>query len=173
MNLNLTSNTSCKCYSKSPHYCERFKPRSHFISRWNMIVQVNVVLNRTIVDSDWCFNNLCRSHLQSRSGLYHVSWWYWTLLIDLIGQLSCFVIGRRSVKPWCYWLWILLVSHCHGCISIRLFVTVKQSFIVSQIIGHPVILSLSVCFSPSISHLHGAGNFLLQFIVYYCSTHHG
>ena len=139
-----------------------------------MTVQVNVVLNRTIVDSDWCFNNLCGSHLQSRSGLYHVSWWYLTLLIDLIGQLSCFVIGRRSVKPWCYWLWILLLSHCHGCISICLFVTVKQSFIASQIIAHPVILSLSLfCFSPSISPLHGAGNFWLQFIVYYCITHHG
>ena len=33
--------------------CERFEPRSHFISRLSMIVPVNVVLNRTVVaDSD-------------------------------------------------------------------------------------------------------------------------
>ena len=32
--------------------CERSEPGSHFISRWNMTVQVNVVLNRTVVDSD-------------------------------------------------------------------------------------------------------------------------
>ena len=34
-------------------YCERFEPRSHFKSRLSLIVQVNVVLNRTVVvDSD-------------------------------------------------------------------------------------------------------------------------
>ena len=32
--------------------CERFEPRSHFKSRLSMIVRVNVVLNRTVVDSD-------------------------------------------------------------------------------------------------------------------------
>ena len=33
-------------------YCERFEPRSHF-KRLSLIVQVNVVLNRTVVvDSD-------------------------------------------------------------------------------------------------------------------------
>ena len=32
--------------------CERSEPGTHFISRWNMTVQVNVVLNRTVVDSD-------------------------------------------------------------------------------------------------------------------------
>ena len=39
-----------------------------------MIVWVNVVLNRTVVvDSDLRFDNLCGSHLQSESELYHVS----------------------------------------------------------------------------------------------------
>ena len=34
---------------------------------------MNVVLNRTIVvDSDLRFDNLCGSHLQSQSELYHV-----------------------------------------------------------------------------------------------------
>ena len=36
------------------------------------IVGVNVVLNMTVVvDSEWRFDNLCGSHLQSE--LYHVS----------------------------------------------------------------------------------------------------
>ena len=30
-------------------FVKRFEPRSHFISRLSMIVQVNVVLNRTVV----------------------------------------------------------------------------------------------------------------------------
>ena len=33
--------------------CERFEPRSHFKIRLSLIVQVNIVLNRTVVvDSD-------------------------------------------------------------------------------------------------------------------------
>ena len=52
-------------------------------SRLSLIVWVNVVLNRTVfVDSDWRFDNLYGSHLQSQSELYHVSWWYYTLVID-------------------------------------------------------------------------------------------
>ena len=99
--------------------CERFEPRSHFKSRLSLIVWVNVVLNRTVVvDSDLRFDNLCGSHLQSQSELYHVSWWYYTLLIDLIGQLRRDIIGRLSVKPWCYWLWRLVISN--RCVSIRL-----------------------------------------------------
>ena len=39
-----------------------------------MIVQMNIVLNRTVVvDSDGRFDNLCSSHLQSQSELYHIS----------------------------------------------------------------------------------------------------
>ena len=84
----------------------------HLKSRLSLIVQVNVVLNRTVlVDSDWRFDNLCGSHLQSQSELYYVSWWYYTLVIDLIGQLRHDVIGRLSVRPWCYWLWRLAISN--------------------------------------------------------------
>ena len=68
-----------------------FEPRSHFKSRLSLIVRVNVVLNR--------IDNLYGSHLQSQSELYHVSRWYYTLVIDLIGQLRRDVIGRLSVKP--------------------------------------------------------------------------
>ena len=39
--------------SKPNIVCERFEPRSHFKSRLSLIVQVNLVLNRTVVfDSD-------------------------------------------------------------------------------------------------------------------------
>ena len=38
-----------------------------------MIVRVNVVLKRTVVDSDSRFDNLCGSHPKSQSELYHVS----------------------------------------------------------------------------------------------------
>ena len=107
--------------SRQPQFdCERFEPRSHFKSRLSLIVRVNVVLNRTVVvvDSDWRFDKLCGSHPQSQSELYHVSWWYYTLVIDLIDQLRRYVIGRLSVKPWCYWLWRLVISN--WCVSIRL-----------------------------------------------------
>ena len=115
--------------------CERFEPRSHFISKLSMIVRVNVVLNWTVVvDSYWGFDNLCVSHLQNQTELFRVSWWCWTLVIDLIGQLSRDVIGRLSVKPSCFWLWRLVLSLVHFDPSI---VTVKQSFIVSQIVSCP------------------------------------
>ena len=67
-------------------------------TRLSLIVRANVVLKRTVVvDSDWRFDILCGSHLQSQSELYHVSWWYYTLVKDLIGQLRRDVIGRLSV----------------------------------------------------------------------------
>ena len=50
---------------------ERFEPRGHFISRLSLIIRVNVVLNRTVVDSDGCFENLSGSHLQRQIELYH------------------------------------------------------------------------------------------------------
>ena len=78
--------------------CERFEPRSHF-KRLSLIVRVNVVLNRTVVvDCDWRFDNLCGSHLQSQSELCHVSWWYYTLVIDLIGQKDNFFLRDQRGK---------------------------------------------------------------------------
>ena len=47
------------------------------------------------------------------------------------------VLGRLSVKPWCDWLWRLVMSLVRFHRSI---VTVKQSFIVSQILSHSVIV---------------------------------
>ena len=117
---------------------ERFEPRSHFKSRSSLIIRVNIAPNRTVVvDSDWCFDNLCGSHLQSQSELYHVSWWYYTLVIDLIGQLCRDVIGRLSVKPWCYWLWLVISN---WCISILLL---------SQLNSHLLLVKLTVLLSFS------------------------
>ena len=63
-------------FTSSSNYCERFEPRSHFISRLSMIVRVNLVLNRTIfIDSDWRFDNLCGSYLQSQSEFYVCMLW--------------------------------------------------------------------------------------------------
>lgn len=45
---------------------EWLEPRHYFIKRWNMIIWVSVILNVTVVDSDWCFDNLSWSHLQSQ-----------------------------------------------------------------------------------------------------------
>ena len=71
-------------------FCESFEPRGHFLSRLSMIVGVNVVLNRTVlVDSDWRFDNLSGSHLQSQSELYHASWWYWHNSLWLWRWLYC------------------------------------------------------------------------------------
>ena len=64
-----------------------------------MIVRVNVVLNRTVVvDSDWRFDNLRGSQLQRQSELYHVKWWYYTVVIDVIGQLNRDVIGHLPLN---------------------------------------------------------------------------
>ena len=76
------------------------------INRLSLIVQVNIVLN--VVDSDWRFDDLGGSHLQSQSELYHISWWYYTLVIDLIGPLHRGVIGQLSVRQWCYWLRVIM-----------------------------------------------------------------
>ena len=63
-------------FTSSSNFCERFEPRSHFISRLSMIDWVNVVLNKTIVnDSDWRFDNLCGSYLQSQSEFYVCMLW--------------------------------------------------------------------------------------------------
>ena len=111
-------------------YWNNNSKKNRLFKRLSLIVRVNVVLNRTVVvDSDWRFDNLCGSHLQSQSELFHVSWWYYTLVIDLIGQLCRDVIGRLSVKQWCYWLWRLVISD--WCVSIRLLSQLNSRLVVS------------------------------------------
>ena len=152
---------------RTPNHCWSHKCNKALKSRLNLIVRVNVVLNRTVVvDSDWRFDKLCGSHLQSPSELYHVSWWYYTLVIDLNGQIRRdVIIGRLSsclsVKLWCYWLWILVISS--WCVSIRLL---------SKLNGRLLLVKLSIlqsfsrsqfCLISSISVLYGVGNYWLRF----------
>ena len=83
------------------------------ISRWNMIIRVSIILNRTVVvDSDWRFDNLCCSHLQRQSELYYVNWWYFKK-IWLLTLLVNHVIGRLSVKPWWFWMSLVRFVYCH------------------------------------------------------------
>ena len=77
----------------------RYTDVQYALLTWLSInARVNVVLNRTVVDNFGRFNNLCGSHLQSQIELYHVSWWYLTLVIDLIDKLSHDVIVCVSDK---------------------------------------------------------------------------
>ena len=124
-------------------FCERFEPMSHFKSRLSLIVRVNVVLNRTVVvGSDWRFDRTTCAVVIFKvkvSCIYdYVSWWYYTLFIDLIGQIRRDVIGRLSVKPWCYWLWGLVSSN--WCFSIRLLSQLNRRLLL-LIVSSPVVLS--------------------------------
>ena len=77
--------TSRKARNPSGKGNQSLDSKTYNISRWSMIIWVIFVL--VIVDSDWCFDNLCSGHLQSQNELYH----------ELI-----VITGRLSVKPQCY-----------------------------------------------------------------------
>ena len=136
------------------NYCERFKPRNHFIiSRWSIIVWVTIVLNRTIVDSCyWRFNNLCASHLQRQSELFHISWWLLTWLAKVvICQLRCYVI---------YWLWRHLnVIGTFWSIYLSLL---NSHLLLVKLLFIPSFCQCQIFLSPSVSHLHCVGNFWLS-----------
>ena len=56
-----------------------------------MIIQVIVVLKRTVIDSDWHFNNLCSCHLQSQvsciTSVDGIKLWLVTLLVNQVAML--------------------------------------------------------------------------------------
>ena len=87
-----------------------------------MIVRVKVVLNRTVVDSDG-------SYLQSQSKLYYATWYWpdWSLK-----SRGCILVVSQLRGD------VMVIKTCN--VVSASIVTVKQSFIVSQIIGCPVIL---------------------------------
>ena len=93
---------SIDCYHQSR------LPVRHIISstfsiknRLSLIVLVNIVLNRTVVVSDWRFYNLCGSHLQSQSELYHVP--YYILVTYYILWLLIWLLNKVKM---------LLVIYC-------------------------------------------------------------
>ena len=94
-----------------------FLPYEFFISGWNMIVRMNVVLNRTVtvvVDSDWGFDNLWGSHLQSQKRVVYLQ-----LMVLNSGYWPDW-----SIKSRCYWL---EDSWCHWCVSILLLLQLRES----------------------------------------------
>ena len=78
-------------------YCYLLLQRN-YKGELSLIVRVNVVLHGTVVaDSDWHFDNLCWSHLQSQSELYHtpvdgIIRWLLTWLVNYVAMLV--FIGR-------------------------------------------------------------------------------
>ena len=75
----------------------------------------------------WTASFLClaESLLQSQSELYHVSWWYGTLVIDLIGsvamllvfcQLSCTMLSQLQENHWTTENWLTL----NNCLTVSI-----------------------------------------------------
>ena len=107
---------------------------NYFKSRLSLIVRVNVVLNRTVVvDSDWRFDNLCGSHLQSQSELYHVSRWYyilWLLITIIIIIVNwCLSKLKKNVEgSACIWGRCLLEAHFYRWVRwVRLSTSILKS----------------------------------------------
>ena len=62
------------------------------ISSYSVIIQVKVILKRTVV-SDWRFDNPSRSHLQSQVSNVNVKSGPWKLLV----HLTVIVLAERLV----------------------------------------------------------------------------
>ena len=114
------------------YYWERFEPRSHVKNRLSLIVRVNVVLTGllllTVTDvSTTCAVVIFTVKVSSITSVDGIILW----LLGLIGQLRRDVIGRLSVKPWCYWLWRLVISN--WCVSIRLLSQLKSRLLLVKL----------------------------------------
>ena len=74
------------------YHSERFDPGTHFIYVGGIMCSSGVVLNRTVVDNDWCFDNLGGSRLQILGELYHDQLMVFKLTLinehDMIGQIQ-------------------------------------------------------------------------------------
>ena len=83
-----------------------------FISRWNMIVLMIVILSRTVFESDWHCDNLCGSHRQRQSELHHVDilhspWWSYSSYLwndSCVQTIHCFTEGLTKHLENNYWL---------------------------------------------------------------------
>ena len=73
-------------------------------------------MNRTVVDSDWRFDNLCSSHLQSQRELYHVkSRCYWSSVsqAEILPMKNLNVIGAfRSLFRHSYYGCFIVNRNC-------------------------------------------------------------
>ena len=66
----------------------------------SLIFRVNIVLNRTVVvDSDWRFDNICSSRLQSQSELYLwlLNWLVnYAAMLLVVCQLSLMLLAMKT-----------------------------------------------------------------------------
>ena len=69
---------------------------SCFISSWNMVIWVTIILKRTCVDIDRCFTTFAVVDIQSDQNELHTS-----VDIDLIAGLE---INARKLAKW-EWFW--------------------------------------------------------------------
>ena len=126
--------------------------------RW---VPLWIGLLLTVTDVN--FYNLCGSHLQLESK--------WVVSPQLIVLTSSYW-SDWSIKPWCYWLWRLVMSlvRFDSCI-----ITVKQSLLLVKLSVDQSFSRSQFYLSPSIIRLYCAGNCLwLRFsgvvLSYKCSN---
>ena len=107
------------------------------------------VLNKTVhvVDSDWHFDNPCSGHHQSHIELHHVSWWYSTLVIELIVE-ACVAIMRLT--PWTPDLEVRgsslgrqVVSLYKELYSLSLFTQLYKWRLVTKILSCQVVITTS------------------------------
>ena len=128
--------------------CERFELRSHFKSRLSLIVRVNVVLSRTIVvDSDWRFDNLCGSHLQTKIKIVVVVVCSSNLL--LFCRSRCRRCRRRCLSSLLFRGWGGQVQLWGGSLTITLR-TFPSSLMINTILLYTVVQSFT--FTEQILH---------------------
>ena len=115
--------------------CRYFlKSKWHLKSMLSLIDRVNVVLNRTVVvDSNWRFNNLCGSHLQSQkvsciTSVDGIILWLWIWLVNYVAMLL--VVCQLTLDV--YWLWRLVISN--WWVSIRLLSQLKSRLLFRKIV---------------------------------------
>ena len=128
--------------------CERFELRSHFKSRLSLIVRVNVVLNRTVVvNSDWRFDNLCGSHLQTTIKIVVVVVCSSNLL--LFCRSRCRRCRRRCLSSLLFRGWGGQVQLWGGSLTITLR-TFPSSLMINTILLYTVVQSFT--FTEQILH---------------------
>ena len=87
------------------HNISSLEEKKRFICRW-LIVRVCVVLGRTVVGCDRCFDNLCRSHLQKNAHRY----------IKMIVMIIIHIFFRNSHKKFS----VLSLKQENHCFSLKL-----------------------------------------------------
>ena len=89
------------------------KPRSHIITKWSTIVQVIVVLKRTVLgDIARCFHNLSGSHLLCRVK-QNLSKGFINVIQNSPSQAGPHSPGRSYFPKLCTRIMLKLLAHAH------------------------------------------------------------